>query len=317
MLSPTGFLGATMQVPQDLKRGNYADAALNALYATGVGAPLVKGLKHSIKFANNTRTRTLDHVNRIQRALDDVNRIERNIEGLNSGNPVVGNPVVGNINKINNKVIREIGKLRYDIKRGSFHPKSLYNMFQDNLPGDQIGFHQMFGSADYGFKQSMIKAASLPKGRRFAESSLSSDSYPLLLANLRRQGDRVKVKHTGEFNMLNPFGKMTNNNNTINKQLEILRAHEDKAIKDGLNIPYSKIIDGRIHVPYIIAEKRGATLLDNIKRHKKIGTIGSALGLITAAELAMSTNKPREQQYKNQLSFKKEIENNLKKRIDQ
>jgi hypothetical protein len=54
MVSPTGFAGAGMQVPQDIAAGNYGHAALNTLYATGVGSVLAKP---GVKAAGNVLNR--------------------------------------------------------------------------------------------------------------------------------------------------------------------------------------------------------------------------------------------------------------------
>jgi len=131
-----------------------------------------------------------------------------------------------------------------------------------------------------------IEEGVLGAGNRFSEQSLSSDSFRLLypkLGSAVRKGD-FNISHTGAFNPMNSSGKKFvpeggGSEETLemaNKYLERLR------VNTGADIPNAKMIDRRVHLPDIVAERTGKTSLKHkFDRNKDIITATGA-GTATA-----------------------------------
>lgn len=186
---------------------------------------------------------------------------------------------------------RTLARLQYNYERGALNPKSLYyNQFMNLLPGDKIGGHRLFGNAEKGFREAMKKAAEVNPGRMFGEPNLSSDSFLLLLAQLRRKAKDVNIIHTGNFLPLNNYGNKSRSLLTAAKNsqegqesiLKYINEHIDKLNKETESkIPQAKIIDRKVHIPYILAERKGATLTDKLQRNKTVGLLGTATATLT------------------------------------
>jgi len=177
-------------------------------------------------------------------------------------------------------------KFKYQL--GHYSPRYMYRNAQKYFPDDSMS-HALFGDAKTGTRVALQASDLIPKGRRFGDKDLSSDSFSLLLGQLARKvrSKEFKVFHTGAFNKLNSFGKnplsqaafITNN---IDKKKELVDYLNKKinAFNKNTNskIPNAKIINNNVYIPHIVAEKKGASLLDKYKRDKKLIDKASILG---------------------------------------
>ena len=215
-------------------------------------------------------------------------------------NPILLSPNLSRKTSLKNTIKnpkKAIGQLRYNYERGALNPKSIYyNTFMDKLPGDNIGGHVLFGNAQAGFNGAMREAAYVEPGRMFGESSLSSDSFPLMLTQLRRKSKDVNIIPTGEFVPLNNMGNkskslLANAKNLEEGQEAILKnvnGHINKLNTEaGSKIPQAKIIDRRVHIPYILTERKGATLMDKLERNKTLGLYGASTAFLATAKPLM------------------------------
>ena len=187
---------------------------------------------------------------------------------------------------------RALAELKGKYEKGAFNPKAIYRKMQDKLPGDSMA-HYLAGDADTGLNAVHEFTKGMKEGRRFGDRSLSSDSFPLFLAQASRKlkNKDFKLLFDGEFEPINSMGKKTqqifSSGSDYGKSQDELLSYLNDKIKNfnqnsGSKIPDAKLIDRRIHIPYVSVEKTGATLKDNILRHETIATNAITTGMKAA-----------------------------------
>lgn len=199
------------------------------------------------------------------------------------------------LNSTPKEAIQKLGTAFREAKQtGSLNPKSIFYNLQKELPGDS--WHHAFFSMTPKEVSEKVNGiiGSIPKGKQFRESSLSTDSFRLLTPQMGKMTKDYDIIATGKFNKLNDYGRKGNELRALhgeekgNKEvIDLLSAYTNRLSNNlGKKIPSPKIINNQVYIPEIIAQKKGGSLTTHLARNKPLIKAIGAAGAVAGAEAA-------------------------------
>lgn len=193
------------------------------------------------------------------------------------------------------KLVRAVAEGR---QTNAFNPKSIYYNTKNKLPGDS-DHHEFFNITPSQVSERVDGVIQgIPKGGRFSESSLSSDSFRLLTPKLGATKE-FNIINTGKLQALNGHGKkgeelrrMYGSSEGSQKTAELMNSYIERLERStGKKITRAKVMDGQVYVPQLIAQKKGGSTLNTLARSKNQLALAASPAVGTAIGVAVSTVK--------------------------
>lgn len=230
-----------------------------------------------------------------------------------------------------NELVNKIKKIPNKAKKGEYGLKNLYyNKLEADLKGDIKRTSMFDKNPREAISYANSRLSALSPGRRINEKSLSSDSFPLSVKILEKNKNDFNIIDTGSFNPINDYGRkykarmfskdpeFTGNATeyATNKTLEEFNQKiSELSAATGKKINNAKIIDGVIHVPNIIAERKGGGVVSRALRLKKPLEFSAAVGGGVAATKALINSNERVKKLERKRdSIQYEMQNSSEKR---
>lgn len=176
--------------------------------------------------------------------------------------------------------------IRKEIMMGRTNPKAVFYRMQDRAPLDRWRNSITEANPRTALAKANKLFRDIPAGGQFRETSLSSDSYPLLTALARKNRNGWNIIPDNSFNALNDLGNKETGlifklgeTKGAEEVLDIVTKATKKLIADtGQKIPLPKMINNRVHVPNLIMQRKGTSIGKEAQRNKKVIT-GAAVGI--------------------------------------